>query len=154
MIRQRGVAARAVHRRAVGLIQEPTVEEILQNPPAGLDVVVLVRDVRVVEIEPEADPLGQLVPVTDIAEHRFPTLPVELGDPALFDVLLALRPDLLLDLHLDRETVRVPPRPAQNAVTAHGAVTGVQVFERAGSDVVDPGLAVGGGGAFEEDVRR
>ena len=111
MVRQRRVAARAMHCRAVRLVEEPALPQVLEDPPARLHVVVGVGDVGMLEVDPEPDPFGQLVPVNNVGKHRLLAKPVELGDPVRLNVLLPLRPDLLLDLHLDGKPMSVPPRP-------------------------------------------
>ncbi len=102
------------------------------------------RHVRVVEVDPEADPLGQPVPVLDVAEHRLAAALVELADPVVLDLGLRRDPELLLDLELDREAVAVPAGLAGYVVAAHRAVARVDVLERAREDVVGAGLAVRG----------
>ena len=106
--RQRGPAARAVGHDPVALGQEPLVEDLLQRPPDRLDVVVRERVVRVVGVDPEADPRGQLVPLVDVAQDRLAALRVELRDPVTLDVVLVGEAELLLDLELDGQAVAVP----------------------------------------------
>ncbi len=40
-------------------------------------------------VQPEADALGQAIPLFDVAEHALPTLLVKLGDTQLLNLLLA-----------------------------------------------------------------
>ena len=105
---ERRAAARAVGDDLVALVQPPVVPDLAQRPPDRLDVVVGERHVGVVEVDPEADPLGQPVPVLDVAEHRLAAALVELGDPVGLDLGLRGDPELLLDLELDRQAVAVP----------------------------------------------
>ena len=108
----------------------------------------LVRvDVRVVEVDPEADPLGEPVPLLDVAEHRLAAALVELGDPVGLDLRLRGDPELALDLELDRQPVAVPAGLARHVVTAHRLVARVDVLEHPREHVAgDAGapLAVGG----------
>ena len=67
---ERGAAARAVGDDLVALVEAVLVPELAQRPPDRLDVVVLEGDVGVVEVDPEADPLGQPVPLLDVLEDR------------------------------------------------------------------------------------
>jgi hypothetical protein len=53
----------------VVLREQAALPELLHDPPARLDVAGVVGDVGVVEVDPEADPLGHLVPVLDVLEH-------------------------------------------------------------------------------------
>ena len=141
---ERRPVARAVGDDLVGLIEAPVVPDPAQRPPDRLDVVVVESDVRIVEIDPEADPLGQRPPVVDVAEDRLAAALVELGDAVGVDLLLGGDPQLALDLQLDRKPVAVPARLARNPVTAHRLVAGIDVLEDAGEDVVRAGPAVGG----------
>jgi hypothetical protein len=107
----------AVPQRAqYGRILWPAVEQPLsierrQRPPHALHVLGRVGDVRIVVVEPVADPLAQPLPVAAVGEHALAAQPVELGHAELLDVLLAADAQPLLDLDLDRQPVRVPARP-------------------------------------------
>src|SRR5207245_8743137 len=77
---------------------------------------------------------------------------VEPLDPDLvFDLELAGDLELLLDLDLDRQAVRVPACFPLDVKALHRLVAAEQVFERARQDVVGGGLAVGRGCALVED---
>ena len=62
--------------------------------------------------------------------------------------------ELLLDLHLDREPVGVPPGPAGHVRPVHGAESAEEVLVDPGPDVVQAGHAVGGRRALVEDPWR
>ena len=140
---ERGAAARAVGDDLVALVEAPLVPDLAQRPPDRLDVVVGQRHVGVVEVDPEPDPLGQPVPVLDVAEHRLAAAGVELGDPVLLDLRLRGDPELLLDLDLDRQPVAVPARLPRHVVAPHRLVARVDVLEDAREDVVRAGPPVG-----------
>ena len=152
--RQRGLAAGAVGDDLEALVEQAAPPDLPQRPPHGLDVVVGERDVGVVGVDPEADPLGEAVPLVDVGEHRLPAALVELGHAVALDVGLARKPELALDLQLDREAVAVPARLAGDEMPAHGLVAGEHVLEHAREDVVRAGPAVGRGRALVEDERR
>src|SRR3954462_11316620 len=92
----------------MALCQEAPVEHLPERPPDRLDVLVVEGEVGVAGVDPEADPLGQPVPLVDVAKHRLAAALVELGHPEALDVLLRLEAELLLDLELDRQPVAVP----------------------------------------------
>jgi hypothetical protein len=139
-----GAAARAVGDDLVALVEAPVVPEPSQRPPDRLDVVVVEGHVGVVEVDPEADPLGQPVPLLDVLEDRLPAAGVELGDPELLDLLLGGDAELFFDLDLDRQPVAVPAGLAGDPVAAHRPVARVDVLEDAGEHVVGARPAVGG----------
>src|SRR5690606_15912094 len=103
---QRRAAARAVGDDLETFVQQALVPELAQDPPYALDVLVLVRDVRVFEIDPERDPLGELFPFLDVAEDALAALFVVARDAVFLDVALVLEAELFLDLDLDRQAVR------------------------------------------------
>ena len=90
--RERRLAARAVGDDLVALVEAAGVPHLAHRPPARLDVVVVHRHVGVLEVDPEADALGQPVPVLDVAEDGGATSLVELGDPVLLDLGLGADP--------------------------------------------------------------
>ena len=151
---ERGAAPRAVGDDLVALVQQPLVVDLAQRPPHRLDVRRVERAVGVVEVDPEADALGQRVPVLEVLEDRLAAALVELGDAELLDLLLVLDPELLLDGDLDRQAVRVPAALALDLVAAHRLVARVDVLEHAREDVVRAGLAVGRRRPLPEDPRR
>ena len=65
-------------------------------------------------VEPVADPLAQLFPIVLVLEHALAAATIELGDAERFDLRLAVEAELLLDLDLDRQPVRVPSRLARH----------------------------------------
>jgi hypothetical protein len=142
--REGGAAARAVRNDLVALIEAAVVPDAPERPPHRLDVLVREGDVRVVQVEPEADALRELVPVLDVPEHGFAAELVELGDSVLLDLGGRRDPELALDLELDRQPVTVPARLARNPVPTHGLVARIDVLEHPGEDVVGAGPSVGG----------
>ena len=142
MVAQARLAARAVGGAAVVLVDQPVLPELLEDPPAALDVVVVVRDVRVLHVRPERDALRQLLEVAHVAVHALPALRVEAVDAVRLDLGLGVQPQLLLDLDLDRQTVRVPARLPGHAIAPHRLVAREQVLDDARHDVVHARTAV------------
>ncbi len=64
-----GAAARAVRDDLVPLVQQTLVPDLPQQPPHRLDVAVGVRVVGVLEVDPEADALGEALPLLQIRGH-------------------------------------------------------------------------------------
>ena len=149
---QRGPAAGAVGHDLVALVQQLAVPHRPQRPPDRLDVVGLQRPVRVLEVDPVPDPLGQPVPVLEVLEDRLAALGVELGDAVALDVVLGLEAELLLDRDLDGQAVAVPAALALDVAPAHRLIAREDVLERAGEHVVRAGPAVGGRRALVEHV--
>ena len=142
VIGQRRAAPRAVGDDFEVLVQQTLVVDLLQRPPDALDVVVRHRLVRVAEVGPVGDPLGEALPVGHVAQDALAAPRVELLDAVGLDVALGLQAELLLDLELDRKAVAVPASAAGNRVAAHRLVARIDVLEDPGEDVVDAGPAV------------
>ena len=71
---QRGAAAGAVGHDLVALVEQVVVPDLAQGPPDRLDVLVRERDVGVVEVDPERDPLREAVPLLHVGEDRLAAL--------------------------------------------------------------------------------
>src|SRR5665809_57555 len=150
--RQRGPAARAVRDDLEVLLEKVLVPQLLEDPPDALDVVRVHRPVGIVEVEPEADAVRQLLPLVDVTLDRLAAaLDEGLDADLLLNLTLLDDPELALDRDLDRQTVAVPARLAIDVVTLHRLKTAEEVLDRPGYDVVEAGLAVGGRGALVED---
>src|SRR6185503_5287219 len=135
--------ARAVRQNLVAAIQQSLCMQRGERPPHAFDVVVRVRDVRVLVVQPVADPLAEPLPLATIREHALAAEPVELSDSELLDVRLARETQSLLDFDLDRQAVRVPTRLSLDAIALHRAVTAEQILDRSREHVMDARLAVG-----------
>jgi len=151
--RERGSAARAVGHDLVALVEKALVGDLLQAPPDGLDVAVLVGDVGIFHVQPEADALGHLFPLALVLPDGLLALLDERLDAVGLDLLLAVEPQLLFDLELDRQAVRVPAGLAQDVFALHRLIARDHVLERARLDVADVRLAVRGRRAVVERER-
>ena len=150
---QRGPAAHAVRDDPVALEQQVALPQLGERPPHRLDVGRVERPVRLVEVDPEADPLRQRLPVLEELEDGLAALGVELGDPVALDVVLVLEAELLLDRDLDRQAMAVPAALAVDVVAAHRLEAGEDVLEHAREHVVGARQAVGGRRPLVEDPR-
>ena len=151
MVAEAGPAARTVGRDAVVLVDEPSVPERLKDPPAAFDVVVGIGHVGMFEVAPVGNAFAQAGPFIHVSEHAVLAPGVKRGDAIGLDFLLVLEPQFFFDLEFDRQAMGVPARFARHAVALHRLVAGDKVLEDAGDDVMDAGLPVRRGRAFEED---
>ncbi len=143
-------AAVAVGHHLVPLVQQPLVADRLQRPPHRLDIALIKGSVGVLQVHPEADAFGQPVPLLEELEHGVAALFVELLDPVLLDLGLALDPELLFNRDLHGQPVAVPATLALHAIAAHRLVARIDVLEHAREHVVRAGPAVGRGGPLVE----
>ena len=137
----------------VALVEQPLVEELLEEPPQRLDVFVVIGDVGIVHIDPVAHLAGQVLPHARKLHDGFAAGAVVLLDGDLFADVLLGDAELLLDAQFDRKSVRIPPRLAVHEVALLRLVTAENVLDRTGHDVVDARRAVGRRGAFVEYER-
>ena len=109
MARQRRRASRAVRRDAKALVDEVLLPHLAERPPHRLDVLRGQRPVRVLVVLPECHALAECDPVFDVLIDALPAEFVEPLDADLvLDRELARDVELLLDLDLDRQPMRVP----------------------------------------------
>ncbi len=115
---------------------------LLESPPLGLYVVVIVCDVRILHVGPVSDAVRHELPLVLVLPHGL----LALLDERLYAVILYLRlavqPQRLLHFKLHRKPVRVPACLPQNMLPFHGLVPGDYVFHAAREDVADVRLAV------------
>ena len=140
-----GHAAGAVGSAAPIFVKQALFPELLEDPPAGFDVIVLQGDIGVFHIHPETDAVGHHFPVFDIAKDAFPAVAVEFGNAVFLDVAFGGKAEFLLNGHFHGQAVGVPAALAGDAAAFHRAVATDDVFKDAGQDVVNAGAAVGGG---------
>ena len=88
--RKRRAAARAVRHDLVPLVKKTAVPDLLERPPFRLDEIVLVSDVRMLHIGPEADDIGELLPHALVLPDRFAALLDERLHAVLLDLVLAV----------------------------------------------------------------
>ena len=142
--RERGAAARAVGHYLEALIEQALVPNLLERPPLRLDKGVVIGDVGVLHIGPEADLAGEILPHTLV----FPYALLALLDKGLKTVflypLLALDAEQLLDLDLNGQTVGIPARLSGHHIALHGLVARDHVFYNSRQHVADMRLAVCG----------
>ena len=147
-----GTAAGAVGNYLVALVEEALFVDSLQCPPLGFDIVILVGDVGVIHVCPEAHAVGHYFPLALVLPYGFLAL-VDEGDNAVFFyLLLAVQAQLLFNFQLYGQAVGIPAGLAQHVIALHGLVAGYDVLHGAGQHVADVGLAVGGWGTVVEGI--
>ena len=147
---QRRAAARAVRDNLVSLIQQPLLPDFLQAPPFGLDVVILIGDIRMLHVHPVADLIAHDLPVMQVLPDGLLAFLDERLDAVLFNLRLAVQPQRLFDFQLNGQAVGIPACFAQDAVPLHRPVARNQVFNDARFDMADMRAAVGSRRAVEE----
>ena len=147
---ERGAAARAVRHDLVPLVEQTLFVDLLEAPPLGFDVVILVGDIRVLHIRPITDALAHLLPLGLVFPDGLLALLDERLDAVFLDLRLAVQAEHLLDLQLHRQAVGIPAGLAQHVVALHRAIARDDILDRARLHMADVRLAVGGRRAVEE----
>ena len=150
MAGQRRAAAGAVGHHLVPPVEQALVRDLLQAPPDGFDVAVIIGDIGLVHVHPECHPLGHLLPFLLVLPDGLLALLDEGLDAKGLNLLLAVQAQLFLHLQLHRQAMGVPAANAEHLLALHGMETGKQVLHRPGHHMADVGLAVGGGRPFIE----
>ena len=147
---ERGAAAGAVGHDLEALVEQAFFPDLLQAPPLGLDIVVLVGDVGVLHIRPEAHTIGHFLPLVLILPHALFALGDEGLDAVGLDLWLAVQAQQLFHLQLHGQAVRIPAGLAQDVLALHALEARNQVLDGARFDVADVRAAVGRGRAVEK----
>ena len=146
-----GTGGGAVGLDGLALVEQALAVDILQKIPEGLDIAVVVGDVRIVHVDPVADALGKVAPLGGVLHNLLATGFVVLLYAYLGSYIFLGDAELFLNAKLDRQAVGVPAGTAAHLEAALRLIAADGVFDAAGHDVVDTGHAVGAGRAFEED---
>ena len=139
---QRRTAARAVGHDLEALVEQSAVVDLLQRPPLGLDEGVFIGDIGVLHVRPEADGLREVLPHALVFPHALLAVLDEGFETVRLNLILAVDAEHLLDLQLDRQTVRVPARFTGDVAALHGLIARDHVLDHAGEHVTDMRLAV------------
>ena len=145
-------AAGAIGDNLKALVQKALVPNLLEGPPLALDEVVVIGDVGVLHVGPEAHVLGEILPQALVLPHALLALLDEGGNAIGLDLLLAVDVQQLFHFQLHGQAVGIPAGLAGDHLPFHGVEPGEQVLKGPGLQVADVGLAVGGGGAVVEDI--
>ena len=78
MTRKASACSRAIGLNGVTLVEHIVLVELLQEPPEGLDVLVVVGDIGVVEVDKVAHALGKVAPFLGEHHHVLAALTVVL----------------------------------------------------------------------------
>ena len=149
-----GSCGRGVWLDREALVEETLVVNLLQKIPEGLDVSVVIGDVRVVHVHPVADALSERHPLLCIFHHLGAAGPVVFLHTDLVSDVFLRDAELLLHAQLDRQSVGVPACAAVHLEAGLSLVSADGVLDRAGHYVMDSRHAVGGWRTLEENEFR
>ena len=140
--RKRCTAGRTVGHNLKALIQQTFFPDLLQSPPLGFNIVIIIGNIRVIHVGPESDLAGELFPHPLIFPDRFLAFFDERLNPVFLDLILALDADFFFHFQLYRKSVRVPSGLSGHLVSLHGAVARNHILDNTGEHMTDVRLAV------------
>ena len=145
----------AIGLDGVALVEHILLVELLQEPPKGFDVFVIIGDVGVVEVDEVAHALGEVAPFLREHHHVLAALAVVLLRRDVARRLVVVDVGLgdaqrLLDAKLHGQSVRVPASLTMHLIAFHSLVAVESVFQRATQYMMDARMSVGGGRTLEE----
>ena len=147
---QRRSATRAVRHDLVSFIDKSAVENVFQRPPLGLDIIIVVSDVRVFHIHPVAHAVGHFLPLGLVLPHAFLALTDKRLDTVLLDILFAVHAELLFDFEFDGQTMSIPAGFTRGVIAFHRLETRDNILHDARENMTDMRLAVSGRGSVVE----
>ena len=142
MAGERRSAARAIRHDFMTLVQKALIGNLLDGPPDGFDIVIVVGDIRVVHIAPISDRIAHFMPLRRIFPDGFLAFFVEGFHAVPFDVLFAVQFQQLFNFQLNRQAMRIPAGFAENMVPFHRFIARDDILDRARQNMADVRLAV------------
>ena len=152
--RQRRSAARAVGNDLEALVEKLFFPNLFECPPFGLDKVVVIGDIGVIHVHPEAHRAGEILPHALVLPDAFLTFIDERLQAIGLNLILAVDVQQLFHFQLHGQAMRIPAGLARHLLALHGLVAGQQIFDDAGQHMADVRLAVCRGRAVIENIRR
>ena len=141
---KRRSASRTVRNDLKSLVEKPLFPDLLESPPLGLDIVILIGNVRIIHIRPEADSLGEIFPHALVLPYAFLTVLDKRLKTVFLDLLLAVQSQHLLHFQLNRESMGIPAGLSRHVAPLHGAVSRNHILDHTGKDMADMRFSVGG----------
>ena len=138
----------------MAFVDKALVPHLLQCPPLGLDVVVVVCDVRVLHVSPETDAVTHVLPLVLVGPDGFLTLLDERLNAVALDLRLAVDAQSLLDFELDRKSVCIPACLEDDVLALHCVISRDNVLNDSRLDMSDMRLAVSRRRTVVERKRR
>ena len=126
----------------MALVDKVLIPHLLQSPPFGLDVVVVICNIRIVHVSPEAYTVTHVLPLVLICPDGFLTLLDEGLYAVAFDLRLAVNTQSLLNFELYRKSVCIPACLEDDRLALHSMVSRNYVLNDSCLNMSDMGLSV------------
>ena len=154
MRRQARTCRRRIRLNGVALVQITLLIEFLQQIPQRLNILIIIGDIRVIEVHPIAHLLRQIRPFLGVLHHLLAASGVVLVHANLLTDILFGNPKHLLHAQLHGQTMRIPARLALHLIPLHRLVAAEGIFYRTRQHMVNTRHAVRRRRTLKEQKRR
>ena len=152
--RKTSSCSRRIRLDGISLVEKALVIELLEEPPEGFDITVVISDIRIIEIDPITHLAGQVGPLLRIFHDLLAaSCIVVVHRNLLADVLLG-DAEHLLDAQLNRKSVSIPSCLALHLEALHRLETAEYILNRTSHYVMNTRHTIGRRGTLVEDKRR
>ena len=128
--------------------------KLLQQPPQGFDVTIVIGDIRVLHIHPITHFVGKVFPLFGELHHVLAACGIIFGNgDSLTDIFFG-NAERFFHTQFHRKPVCVPPGLTLHLETFHGFVAAENILNGASHYMVNTRHTVGRGRSFEKHERR
>ena len=146
--------SRRIRLDGISLVKKSFVIELLEEPPKGFDITVVVGDIRIIKVNPIAHLTGQVGPLLGIFHDLLATSGIVVVHRNLLADVLLGDAKHLLDAQLNRKTMSIPTCLALHLEALHRLETAEYILNRTSHHVMNTRHAIGRRGSLVEDKRR
>ena len=147
-------AARAIRQNLMTFINQSCLEKFLQNPPSGLNEVIIQRNIGVVQINEIPHALCHFSPHAFVSKYGLPALFVKLLDSIGFNILLAAHLELLFHFNFNGKPVGIPSGLSFYFKALHRLITAHGILQRPCDNMVNSRPSVGSRRSLIKDEGR
>ena len=138
----------------ISLVEKALVIELLEEPPEGFDITVVISDIRIIEIDPVTHLASQVGPLLRIFHNLLAASCIVVVHRNLLANVLLGDAKHLLDAQLNRKSVSIPSGLALHLEALHRLETAEYILDRTSHYVMNTGHTIGRRGTLVEDKRR
>ena len=147
-------SGRRVGLDGIALVEIALLVELLEEIPEGLDILVIVGDIRVVQVHPVAHLLGEVGPLACVFHDLAATGGVVFIDGDFLADILFGDTEHLLHAEFDRESVCIPTRLTAYLVALHSLEPAEGILDSTRHDMVNTRHSVSRGRPLKEEELR
>ncbi len=139
---KRSTATRAIRNDLIALIEQTAIPNLFQRPPFGLDIFVVISDIRILHIRPKTDGCREVFPHILVLPDTFLTVVNKAFQTVGFNLVLAVDSERLFDFKFDRQTMGIPSRLTGDMIALHRLITRDHILDNTGENMTDVRFSV------------